>query len=168
MERSALERRTEREKRILTNDSVMAEWCRMERTPGLRARRSAIKGRSNQRRFFRTQKRSFGWNFTFVADAQQGRAGVSEPINERMIDAQRLRMGAATVVMMVIQRTVFPVMLMTSGRGRTVMIVAAGRGLRAARSPIGIKREDADIQPGQHAKNHQPCEKRPHQRSGPL
>lgn len=36
MERSALERRTEREKRILTNGSVTAEWCRMERTPGLR------------------------------------------------------------------------------------------------------------------------------------
>ncbi len=93
-----------------------------------------------------------------MADAQQGRPGNSEPAGESVIEGQRQCVGAAIVMVVVIHRTILPIMLMTCRRMRLVVVVTAGHRPGACLGTADIRSEDADIQPGQHGKNHQPCE----------
>ena len=66
-------------------------------------------------------------------------------------------------MMMVVQRATFSVMRVIVRRGWIVMILAARfGGLGANGGTADIGGEDAGIEPGQHAENHQPCEKRSH------
>lgn len=51
-----------------------------------------ISAHSNQRRFFRTQKRSFRQHVAFVADAREGRRGNFQSAWEIIFNGQRQRM----------------------------------------------------------------------------
>lgn len=69
-------------------------------------------------------------------------------------------MGATTAVMVVVGRAIIATAMLFCRCGCTVLIDLAARfgevGANIGTTPIGT--EDAGIQPGQRAKNHQPCE----------
>lgn len=96
-----------------------------------------------------------------MADTLEGGPGIQpESGNEMVVHAQRLRMGAAiVVVMVVVSIVILTVMIVVM-----VMIfvrVAASHfdRCRAGLPMVMVGSDDPDIQPGQHAEYHQPCEK---------
>ena len=131
-----------------------------------RARRSAINGRSNQRRFFRTQKRSVGRQIPFMPERQPRGTGNTEPGRCLEIHSQRQDMRAAGVMMVMLCRALSPIVVFFLRSPAHLMIIAASLGhLAALLGGVATHREDAGVQSGENAEDQQNCEKIPHQRA---
>ena len=131
------------------------------------ARRSAINGRSNQRRFFRTEKRSVRRHFTLMAEAEKRRGRFCQAEFRVRIQSQRANVEATTVMVVGTQRAIISIMMMAVLL-RHIVFTAVGDFVRTHGQVTPVGRQGAKVQSGEHAENHQPCEKGSHQRSGHL
>lgn len=117
-----------------------------------RARRITANARSDQRWFFRTQKRLFWQYLAFMPEGQPPRVGIREPLEVVAFQGHRLGLDTAMVVLAI--AVVMPVVM---GVSRLILMLATSVCGQMLRRRMGVIRtDDADIQAGHHAKNHQP------------
>src|SRR6478735_4303567 len=72
-------------------------------------------------------------------------------------------MCAAAEMMMVIERAGIAVVVLPVRIIMMIRLAAGFRGMMTDFCAANVRSEDAGVQPDYHAKNHQPCEKLPHQ-----